>query len=121
LGVDDVDAADTPVEGTREVGLGGRRIRRLPSDATNGVRILLTERLGLTLRGAGGPVERLDHIEWRAPTSAKTKRSSRKSAASRSRAVRPTSKWRWPWKASRPISTGSSITRASRIWWAACA
>jgi len=61
LGVDDVDAADAPVEGTREVGLGGRRIRRLACDAMNGVRILLTERLDLKPRGTS-PVERLDHV-----------------------------------------------------------
>ena len=61
LEVDDVDAAEGPVEGAAEVGLGGRRIRRLARDALNGVRVLLTERLALTPRG-GGPVERLDHI-----------------------------------------------------------
>jgi catechol 2,3-dioxygenase-like lactoylglutathione lyase family enzyme len=59
--VDDVDAVELPVEGLREVGLDGRRIRRLRRDAMNGVRVLLTERLGLTPRG-GGPVERLDHV-----------------------------------------------------------
>jgi len=61
LGVDDVDAGDVSIDGTSDVGLGGRRIRRLPSGATNGVRVLLTERLALTPRGAG-PVERLDHV-----------------------------------------------------------
>jgi hypothetical protein len=43
------------------LGLGGLRIRRLAREATNGVQILLTERLALTPR-AGGPVERLDHV-----------------------------------------------------------
>jgi catechol 2,3-dioxygenase-like lactoylglutathione lyase family enzyme len=61
LGVDDVDAAGLPVDSAKEVGLGGRRIRRLPREAMNGVRIVLTERLGLTPSGAG-PVERLDHV-----------------------------------------------------------
>jgi catechol 2,3-dioxygenase-like lactoylglutathione lyase family enzyme len=61
LAVDDVDAAGVPVDGLREVGLGGRRIRRLPREAMNGVRIVLTERLGLAPPGAG-PVERLDHV-----------------------------------------------------------
>ena len=61
LAVDDVEAAEVPADGPREVGLGGRRIRRLPREAMNGVRIVLTERLGLAPRG-GGPVERLDHV-----------------------------------------------------------
>ena len=61
LGVDDVDAAEVAVDGTREVGLGGRRIRRLPRDAMNGVRVVLTEQLGLMPRDTG-PVERLDHV-----------------------------------------------------------
>jgi catechol 2,3-dioxygenase-like lactoylglutathione lyase family enzyme len=61
FGVDDVDAVNAPVDGTRQVGLGGRRIRRLPAEAMNGVRVVLTERLGLPPHGAG-PVERLDHI-----------------------------------------------------------
>jgi hypothetical protein len=61
LGVDDLDAVDAAVEGTPDVGLGGRRIRRLARDAMNGVRILLTERLALTPSG-DGPVERLDPI-----------------------------------------------------------
>jgi len=66
LGVDDLDAAaaradvaGAPPEAA--TGLGGKRIRRLARDATTGVRILLTERLGLASR-ADGPVERLDHI-----------------------------------------------------------
>jgi catechol 2,3-dioxygenase-like lactoylglutathione lyase family enzyme len=63
LGVDDLDAAaaSTTCDGAPAVGLGGRRIQRLSREATNGVRILLTERLGLTTRG-DGPVERLDHV-----------------------------------------------------------
>ncbi|HMH53065.1 MAG TPA: VOC family protein, partial [Candidatus Acidoferrum sp.] len=85
LGVDDPDAAAARLDGaTREadgarapgnggeippdggsvastLGLGGLRIRRLPREATNGVRVLLTERLTLTPR-SGGPVERLDHV-----------------------------------------------------------
>ena len=61
LGVDDVDAAGLPVDSAKEVGLGGRRIRRLPRETMNGVRIVLTERLGLTPSGTG-PVERLDHL-----------------------------------------------------------
>jgi catechol 2,3-dioxygenase-like lactoylglutathione lyase family enzyme len=63
LGVDDLDAASAsvPRDGAPSVGLGGRRIQRLPREATNGVRVLLTERLGLTPR-ADGPVERLDHV-----------------------------------------------------------
>jgi catechol 2,3-dioxygenase-like lactoylglutathione lyase family enzyme len=61
LGVDDLDAVDAAVEGTPDVGLGGRRIRRLARDAMNGVRVLLIERLALTPSG-DGPVERLDHI-----------------------------------------------------------
>jgi catechol 2,3-dioxygenase-like lactoylglutathione lyase family enzyme len=61
LGVDDVDAARVPADGAPALGLGGRRIRRLSREATNGVRVLLTERLELAAR-AGGPVERLDHV-----------------------------------------------------------
>jgi len=63
LGVDDLDAAvaraGTPAEAA--TGLGGKRIRRLAHESTTGVRIVLTERLGLASR-AGGPVERLDHV-----------------------------------------------------------
>jgi catechol 2,3-dioxygenase-like lactoylglutathione lyase family enzyme len=68
LGVDDLDAAATsaasagiPAEAPATVGLGGRRARRLARGATAGVRIVLTERLGLAVRD-GGPVERLDHV-----------------------------------------------------------
>jgi catechol 2,3-dioxygenase-like lactoylglutathione lyase family enzyme len=68
LGVDDLDtaaaravAAGVAVEGAAAVGLGGRRARRLAPEATTGVRILLTEPLGLEAR-TGGPVERLDHV-----------------------------------------------------------
>jgi catechol 2,3-dioxygenase-like lactoylglutathione lyase family enzyme len=68
LAVDDLDAAAARAEGAGaradgapEAGLGGRRIRRLAREATTGVRILLTERLGLA-RHADGPVERLDHV-----------------------------------------------------------
>jgi len=63
LGVDDLDAAAARAggAGAAAVGLGGRRIRRLAPDATTGVRIVLTERLGLAPH-TEGPVERLDHI-----------------------------------------------------------
>ena len=61
LGVDDVDTGQVAVEGVPDVGLGGRRIRRLSPDAMNGVRMVLTERLNLPSSG-DGPVERLDHI-----------------------------------------------------------
>ena len=61
LAVDDVDAVDAEGAGAPEVGLGGRRIRRLARDAMNGVRVVLTEPLGLTPSG-DGRVERLDHI-----------------------------------------------------------
>ena len=68
LAVDDLDAAAARVDGTTRsaggapaLGLGGRRIRRLARDATNGVQLLLTERLDLTPR-TGGPIERLDHV-----------------------------------------------------------
>ena len=61
LGVDDLDAAAAQAAGTHALGLGGRRIRRLAREATTGVRILLTERLGLAPH-TDGPVERLDHV-----------------------------------------------------------
>ncbi len=68
LGVDDLDAATAwavgagvAAGGAASVGLGGRRTRPLAREATAGVRIRLTERLGLAPRG-GGPVERLDHV-----------------------------------------------------------
>jgi catechol 2,3-dioxygenase-like lactoylglutathione lyase family enzyme len=68
LGVDDLDAAVTraagasvPADGATTIGLDGRRARRLSRDATTGVRIVLTERLGL-VAPRGGPVERLDHV-----------------------------------------------------------
>jgi catechol 2,3-dioxygenase-like lactoylglutathione lyase family enzyme len=65
LGVDDPDAAAAQLDRTTHsadaIGLGGRRIRQLSRDATNGVCVLLTERLALTPR-TGGPVERLDHV-----------------------------------------------------------
>ena len=75
LGVDDLDAAAAqldgatrpddgaraPTEGVPTLGLDGRRIRHLAREATNGARILLTERLRLTPR-TDGPVERLDHV-----------------------------------------------------------
>ena len=61
LAVDDIDGASAPVGGVRQVGLGGRRIRRLPRDAMNGVRVVLTEPLGVRPSGAG-LVERLDHV-----------------------------------------------------------
>ena len=75
LGVDDPDTAAAQLDGaTRPAGaaralsegapapgLGGRRIRRLAREATNGVQVLLTERLALTPR-ADAPVERLDHV-----------------------------------------------------------
>jgi catechol 2,3-dioxygenase-like lactoylglutathione lyase family enzyme len=61
LAVGDVDGPDARVGRTPEVGLGGRRVRRLAREAMNGVRVLLTERLALTPSGDGA-VERLDHI-----------------------------------------------------------
>jgi catechol 2,3-dioxygenase-like lactoylglutathione lyase family enzyme len=63
LGVADVDAAAARLNGggARQPGLGGRSVRRLGPGSTNGVRIVLTEPLGLTPR-TGGPVERLDHV-----------------------------------------------------------
>jgi catechol 2,3-dioxygenase-like lactoylglutathione lyase family enzyme len=68
LGVDDLDAAagraadaGAPAEGASARGLGGRGIRRLARHGTTGVRIVLTERLGLP-PAVEGPVERLDHI-----------------------------------------------------------
>jgi len=63
LAVSDLDAAAERA-GTQSVpatGLGGRPIRRFPREAANGVRVVLTEPLGLTPR-SGGPVERLDHV-----------------------------------------------------------
>jgi catechol 2,3-dioxygenase-like lactoylglutathione lyase family enzyme len=68
LGVDDLAAAadwvagaGIAVDGAATVGLGGRRARRLSREGTSGVRMVLTERLGLASR-VGGPVERLDHV-----------------------------------------------------------
>jgi catechol 2,3-dioxygenase-like lactoylglutathione lyase family enzyme len=68
LGVDDLDAAvarahgaSVRADGAPAPGLGGRRVRRLAREATTGVRILLTERLGLAPHD-NGPVERLDHV-----------------------------------------------------------
>ena len=63
LAVDDLDAAAARANaaGTPAIGLDGRRTHRLAREATNGVRVVLTEPLGLTPR-TGGPVERLDHV-----------------------------------------------------------
>jgi hypothetical protein len=68
LAVEDVDAVvarlDPPAraaEGAATLGLGGRRVRRLARGATNGVRVVLTERLDLAPR-VGGQVERFDHV-----------------------------------------------------------
>ena len=75
LGVDDPDAAAAQLDGTARppdgarapsdsgptLGLGGLRVRRVAREATNGVRVLLTERLDLSPR-TDGPVERLDHV-----------------------------------------------------------
>jgi len=63
LGVDDLDAAAARAggAGAPAIGLGGRHIRWLRPEATTGVRIVLTERLGLAAHRAGR-VERLDHI-----------------------------------------------------------
>src|SRR5262249_51893548 len=55
------DNGETPKGGAPTIGLGGRRVCRLPREATCGVRVVLTERLELAPRG-GGPVERLDHV-----------------------------------------------------------
>jgi catechol 2,3-dioxygenase-like lactoylglutathione lyase family enzyme len=63
LGVDDLDAAAARAggAGAAAIGLGGRRIRRLAPEVTMGVRLVLTERLGLAPH-TDGPVQRLDHI-----------------------------------------------------------
>jgi catechol 2,3-dioxygenase-like lactoylglutathione lyase family enzyme len=68
LGVDDPQAAAALLDGASArsddgsaLGLGGRRTCRIPREATNGVRVLLTEPLDLAPR-SGGPVERLDHV-----------------------------------------------------------
>jgi len=65
LGVDDLEAARHRASGAdtqqTETGLGGKRTRWLARDATAGVRIRLTERLGLA-PPAAGPVERIDHV-----------------------------------------------------------
>ena len=68
LGVDDLDAAagvaaaaGAPPEGAAVAGLGGRRTMTLPRAGTVGVRIRLTERLGLKAQ-SGGAVERIDHL-----------------------------------------------------------
>jgi catechol 2,3-dioxygenase-like lactoylglutathione lyase family enzyme len=63
LGVDDLDAAAARAggAGAAAIGLGGRRVRRLAPETTTGVRLVLTERLGLAPHRAGR-VERLDHI-----------------------------------------------------------
>jgi len=67
LEVDGLDAAAARAAGAgappgdSSPGLDGRRIRPLARDATNGVRIFLTEPLGLA-RHSGGPVGRIDHV-----------------------------------------------------------
>ncbi len=69
LGVDDLEAAAAraadagalPAAPEAAPGLDGRGIRRLARDRTMGVRMVLTERLGL-MPHAGGPVRRIDHV-----------------------------------------------------------
>jgi catechol 2,3-dioxygenase-like lactoylglutathione lyase family enzyme len=66
LGVDDLEASATrvpvaPADGAPASGLAGRRMRRLARHATMGVRIVLTERLGVGPHREG-PVQRLDHV-----------------------------------------------------------
>jgi catechol 2,3-dioxygenase-like lactoylglutathione lyase family enzyme len=66
LGVDDLEAAVAQASGAgtqhkAEMGLGSKRTCWLDRDATAGVRIRLTERLGLAPPAAGS-VERLDHV-----------------------------------------------------------
>jgi catechol 2,3-dioxygenase-like lactoylglutathione lyase family enzyme len=66
LGVDDLEAAVARAGGTLpqekpETGLAGKRTCWLARDATAGVRIRLTERLGLAPPAAGA-VERIDHV-----------------------------------------------------------
>jgi catechol 2,3-dioxygenase-like lactoylglutathione lyase family enzyme len=67
LGVDDLAAASahagTASAGAGEVapGLAGRRLRRLARDRTAGVRVALTERIGLAPH-TEGPVQRIDHV-----------------------------------------------------------
>lgn len=67
LTVEDVDAAAEQISGSATpsssaaLGLGGRRIRRLPRDATVGVRTVVTEPLALEAHSEG-PVQRIDHI-----------------------------------------------------------
>jgi catechol 2,3-dioxygenase-like lactoylglutathione lyase family enzyme len=68
LEVDDVDvaAAGAAAAGVRgaagsAAGLGSRRTRTLPPEATAGVRVVLTEPLGIAVHDRG-PVERLDHV-----------------------------------------------------------
>jgi catechol 2,3-dioxygenase-like lactoylglutathione lyase family enzyme len=68
LEADDVDAAaaraaaaGAAADGGPTAGLGGRRTRRLAREATAGVRVVVTEPLGVASH-SGGPVERLDHV-----------------------------------------------------------
>jgi hypothetical protein len=68
LAVDDPDAAaaraaaaGVAAHGAARTGLGGRSTRQLAAEATNGVRVRLTEPLGLSSR-SDGPVERIDHV-----------------------------------------------------------
>jgi catechol 2,3-dioxygenase-like lactoylglutathione lyase family enzyme len=68
LGVDDLGHATARAEGVGvaagpavTTGLGGRGIRALAPGATGGVRVVLTERIGLPAH-SDGPVERLDHV-----------------------------------------------------------
>lgn len=68
LGVADVDAAATKAAaagiratGAASGGLGGRKALRLDPSATVGVRVHLTERLGLS-PSPDGPIKRIDHL-----------------------------------------------------------
>jgi catechol 2,3-dioxygenase-like lactoylglutathione lyase family enzyme len=63
LGVDDVDAAArrAGVAASPAEGFAGRRTLALDRAATVGVRVRVTERLGLKPH-AGGPLERIDHL-----------------------------------------------------------
>ncbi len=68
LGVDDVGAAGrcaadagAPANGPARAGLGGRKTLQLDRSATVGVRVHLSERLGIA-PAAGTAVERIDHL-----------------------------------------------------------
>lgn len=67
LGVDDLAAASAQASAAGidvaapAAGLGGRSVRQLARAGTAGVRVVLTERIGLDPHSAG-PLQRIDHI-----------------------------------------------------------